>query len=104
MPLLTLSLLAENLLGLPSHGVVSFLKVSEKEKHTFSAGGLHLRPLRLLLFLFLLLLLLFPHLAEEVTPLLSIKLFYLTPSTCSAWILPFGAQKPRSDHRLHQCC
>jgi hypothetical protein len=43
-----------------------------------------------------LLLLLFPHLAEWVTPLPSIKLFYLTPSTCSAWILPFGAERPRS--------
>jgi hypothetical protein len=27
---------------------------------------------------------------------LSIKLFYLTPSTCSAWILPFETQGPRS--------
>jgi hypothetical protein len=47
----------------------------------------------------------FPHLAEQVTPLSSIKLFYLTPATCSAWIFPFGAQKPgSSDLRLHQHC
>jgi hypothetical protein len=32
------------------------------------------------------LLLPFPHLAGWVTPLLSIKLSYLTPTTCSAWI------------------
>jgi hypothetical protein len=38
------------------------------------------------------LLLPFPHLAGWVTPLLSIKLSYLTPTTCSAWIFPFGAQ------------
>jgi hypothetical protein len=49
----------------------------------------------------LLLLLPFPHLAELVTPLPSRKLSYLTPSMCSDWIFPFGAQKPRSsDHRL----
>jgi hypothetical protein len=36
------------------------------------------------------------HLAEWVTPFPSIKLFYLSPSTCSAWVLPFGAQGPRS--------
>jgi hypothetical protein len=34
----------------------------------------------------------------------SIKLSYLTPSTWSAWIFPFGAQTPgSSDYRLHQC-
>jgi hypothetical protein len=27
-----------------------------------------------------------------VTPLFSIKLSYLTPSMCFAWIFPFGAQ------------
>jgi hypothetical protein len=31
-----------------------------------------------------------------VTPLPSIKLFYLTPPTCSAGILPFGAQGPKA--------
>jgi hypothetical protein len=40
---------------------------------------------------------------KQVSPLLSIKLPYLTPPTCSAWILPSGAQKPGSSgHRLHQ--
>jgi hypothetical protein len=46
----------------------------------------------------LLLLLPFPYLAEQVTPLPSIKLFYLTTSTRFAWILPFGAQRPRSEN------
>jgi hypothetical protein len=45
-------------------------------------------------------LLLFPHLAEQVTPLSSIKLFYLTPSMCSAGILPFGRQGPRSSENV----
>jgi hypothetical protein len=40
--------------------------------------------------------LLFPHLAEPVTPLPLIKLFYLIPSTCSAWTLPPRMQGPRS--------
>jgi hypothetical protein len=44
----------------------------------------------------LLLLLPFPYLAEQVTPLPSIKLFYLTPSKSSAWILPLGMQGVRS--------
>jgi hypothetical protein len=49
------------------------------------------------------LLLPFPHLEEWVTPIPSVMLFYLIPSMCSAWILPFGEQNPRSsDHRLHQ--
>jgi hypothetical protein len=38
----------------------------------------------------------FPHLAEWVTPLPSIKLFYLTPSMYSACILLFGTKGPRS--------
>jgi hypothetical protein len=40
----------------------------------------------------------FPHLAGWVTPLPSVKLFYLTPSLCSAWILPFGTQGTRSEN------
>jgi hypothetical protein len=53
-------------------------KDTEKEKHS-SAEGLDLHPLCPLL-------LPFPHLEEQVTPLFSIKLSYLTPSTYSAWI------------------
>jgi hypothetical protein len=42
------------------------------------------------------LLLPYHHLRKLVTPVPSIKLFYLTSSTHFAWILPFGAQGPRS--------
>jgi hypothetical protein len=84
------SLLCGNLLWLPSREVGWVLKAPEKEKHALSAGGLHLRTLYPLLFLP------FPHVAEQVTPLFSIKLSYLTPSMCSAWVFPFGVQKPGS--------
>jgi hypothetical protein len=44
----------------------------------------------------------FPSLSwQDRRPFLSIKLPYLTLSMSSAWIFPFGAQKPgSSDHRL----
>jgi hypothetical protein len=84
-----------NLLGLPSHGIVKVLKASEKKKLALYSGGFHLCPLCRLL------LLPFPHLAEQVTSLLSIKLSYLTPSVCSAWNFPFGKKTVSSDHRLH---
>jgi hypothetical protein len=42
------------------------------------------------------LLLPFPHLYELVAPLPCVKLFYLILWMCSALILPFGVQGPRS--------